>query len=103
MARLGHSSSVGAEMNDVRLNHSINPPLPAQRRSSSASSVASSRTRDLRTAQNEGARTARLTQDLIDEEELELNEQEVADAARLMMEGAKAESNRTRVRRELER
>jgi hypothetical protein len=113
MAWSGHSSSVGAEINDVRLNHSINPLPPAatigpscQRRSRPASSVASSRTRDMRTAQNEAARTARLAHDLIDEEE---QEQEVAatmEAAKMAadnMIAAKAKSKGARARREFER
>jgi hypothetical protein len=86
MARSGHSSCVGA------------------------SSVASSRIRNLRAAQNEAARTARLVQDLIDEEELEVNEQEAADAARLAVKAAtasmiaaKAKSKGARARREFER
>jgi hypothetical protein len=82
-----------------------------------ASSVTSSQIRNLRAAQNEAARTARLAQDLIDEEELEVNGQEAADAARLMetestrlkmaaddaIVAAKAKSKGTRARRELER
>jgi hypothetical protein len=57
----------------------------------------------LRAAQNEAERTAQMSQSRLDEEEIELNEQEAAEAARLTIEAAKAKSNRSRVRRELER
>jgi hypothetical protein len=64
-----------------------------------ASSVSSSRIRNLRAAQNtfrmrseEAVRTARLAQDLIDEEELELKEQEAAEDAKLMLQAAKAKA-----------
>ena len=85
------------------------------------SSVASSRIRNQRAAQiafrmrsEEVVRTARLAQDLIDEEELELEEQEAAEDAELMLqaakveaarlkEAAKAKANMSRARREVER
>jgi hypothetical protein len=58
-----------------------------------ASSVASSRIRNLRAAQNvlrmcseEAVQTARLAQDLIDEEERELEEQEAAEDAELILQ-----------------
>jgi hypothetical protein len=109
---------VEAEVNDVRLNHSVDPPPGFARlgpppsirpRSRPASSVASSRTKDLRAAQNEAERKACISQSRLDEEKLELNEQEAAEAARLKMAAddaivaEKAKSNRSRVRRELER
>jgi hypothetical protein len=90
-----NSLQVEAEVNDERLNRSTNPPPPAatiassfQQRSRPASSVASSQ-KDLRIAQNEAARIARLTRSRVDEEELELDEQEAADAAKLTMEAAR--------------
>jgi hypothetical protein len=98
----------------VRLNHSPNPPPGFKRQSRPASSVASSRTRELRTTQNEAARIAHLAQSRIDEEERDLDEQEVAVAAQQMLEAAriavdnaliaaKAKTDGARVRRELER
>jgi hypothetical protein len=59
-----------------------------RRRPGPPSSVASSQ-RDLRGAQNEAARTARLAQDLVDEEELELDEQEAIMAAKTKTNGAR--------------
>jgi Asp-tRNA(Asn)/Glu-tRNA(Gln) amidotransferase C subunit len=109
-----NSLQVEAEVNDVHLDHTVNPPPGFPRLSRPASSVASSRTKNLRIAQNEAERIARLAKDVIDEEELELDAQEAAEAAKLveeaakveaarLKEAAKAKANRSRARREMER
>jgi hypothetical protein len=112
-------NAVDAEIHDVNLNRSTNPPIPAatitpscQRRPGPPSSVASSR-RDLRGAQNEATQTACLTRDLIQQETATAAKQAL-EAAAALMEAAriaadnaiiatKAKMDGARVRQELDR